>query len=664
MTHSAQISLQNNTDSVADMAIYHYSTNFGSVGITQANVPPGGVIGPFTVNWNTATPGDFWYASIAVSGGSRPGVYVSHVPDDKLLPYWKECMLMDVPFRSDNGTSRIFTVDWDTFHVDLKSGGAKADMLRTGNYAAIQHIFVLMLENRSFDHMLAFSGIPGITAATTANSNSYNGTTYYVSDNATPTSMPTDPGHEFENVLNQLTFPTNPGNPPVYPSYTPPNYPTITNAGFVVDYATKSDDEKTGLPTQAEYGDIMACFNSQLQLPAMTTLASRYALCDHWFCSLPGPTWPNRFYVHGASSAYSDGNGNYIGLDDSPGSTEIAKWETVSGFTYRAGSIFDALDAENIPWRVYHDTNGTVAGAIPQVTALKGITLADPLAVKSLDAFASDIGSGYPYRYTFIEPNYGDITGNTYKGGSSQHPEDDVAGGENLIAEVFNTIAASPLWPNSLLIITYDEHGGFYDSVAPGGAVPPDTQDQPGTNQFIFNQLGVRVPAIIVSPLISSQVDSNTYDHSSVLATIERLFGLPPLTQRDQAANDLIHLFANSSASNAAPPVLPKGRPRLALAEADLVRRTAKLAEPLPEKGNIHGFIHLARKADRELAERGQVDAPLAERSAELRTYGDADAYIRSVMAQVATLRVEHEAALRARVSEPGAKGRAAGSAD
>lgn len=643
---SANISLQNNTDAPADMAIYHYSTNFGSVGITQSDVPPGGTIGPFKVSWNTVTPGDFWYASIAVAGGARPGVYVSHEPADKLLPYWKECMLMDRPFHSDNGTSRTFTVNWDSFEISLKSGSTSADMLRVGDYSPIQHVFVLMLENRSFDNLLAFSGVAGIHHATTADSNDVtsNGitTTYYVSDTATPTSMPTDPGHEFADVLEQLCGPG--------ASYSPPNYPAINLSGFAANYATTAD-EKTGLPTAGEIGDIMACFATSQQLQATAALASQYVLCDQWFSSLPGPTWPNRFFVHGASSAYSDGKGNYVGLDDGPSSTQIGLWESVHGFEYRSGSIFDALDQANIPWRIYHDTSGTTAGSIPQVTALKGISLADPLAVKSLDAFAGDVASGYPYRYTFIEPNYGDITGNTYKGGSSQHPEDDVAGGENLIAEVFRAISSSPLWPNSMLIITYDEHGGFYDSqLPPGGAAVPSAQDKPGTNGFVFNQLGVRVPALIVSPRIKSQVDSTVYDHSSVLATVEQLFGLQPLTGRDQAANNLNHLVS-VNVDSTAPPVLPSGRTKVAVTDLDRKARSAQLAQPLPERGNIQGFLHLARKADRELAEHGASLEPIFVSAPAPTTYGEADAYFRQVMGRVNAMRVEHEAALRVRLS-------------
>ena len=647
---SAKISLRNDTDSSADMAIYHYSTNYGSSGVSANGVPPGGSIGPFKVHWDTATPADFWYASIAVSGGANPGMYVSYTPDDALLPYWKECMLIGELGMKDDGSSPTFTVDWHTFNVKLKSGACSGGMIRIGDYSPIHHIFVLMLENRSFDNLFAFSGLPGITVATTSNNNTYQGTTYSVGDNATPTSMPTDPGHEFADVLEQLAGEN--------ATYSPPAYPTIALSGFAANYAT-STTEKTGTPTSDEIGDIMQCFNTPVQLPSIYKLATNFVICNNWFSSLPGPTWPNRFYVHGASSAYAAGGG-YTSLDDSPSTTQMTEWETVAGFTYRAGSIFDALHGQNIPWRIYHDCSGPTAGAIPQVTALKGITLADPLAVKNLDAFASDIASGYPYRYTFIEPNYGDTTGNTYKGGSSQHPEDDVVGGENLIADVYQAIAQSPLWPNSLLVITYDEHGGFYDSVVPGTAVPPDTQDQPGANGFVFNQLGVRVPAVIVSPLITPGVDQTVYDHSSVPATIERLFGLSPLTARDAAANDFIHLLSGA-ASDAPRPTLASGRSRMPMADSDQIARAATLAAPLPDKGNIHGFLHIARKTDRELSERGAAPAPGVTPPAAVRTYGDADAYIRAVMARVMAHRAEHEAALRTRTVQRGAKARGGG---
>lgn len=524
-------------------------------------------------------------------------------------------------------------------------------MVRTGDYSTMQHVFVLMLENHSYDNM--FAALGGTPAA---NSNIYNEQTYIVSDTSTPTGMPTDPGHEFADVLEQLCGEG--------ATYTAPNYPKPQMSGFAANYAT-STSEKTGTPTADDIGDIMKCL-APAQVPVIAQLANHYALCTNWFSSLPGPTWPNRFYVHGASSAYQDGDG-YTGLDDSPSSTQIAKWETVDGFTYRKGSIFDALNAKGIPWRIYHDDTLNVAGAIPQVTALKGISLAQPLAVKSINAFASDIASGYPYRYTFIEPNYGDITGNTYKGGSSQHPEDDVSGGENLIAKVVNAIASSPLWPCSMLVITYDEHGGFYNSVAPGGAVQPDTQDGLGANGFVFNQLGVRVPAVIVSPMVKPGVDPTLYDHSSVPATLERLLELGSLTARDAAANDFLHLFGADAEVRPAP-TLAAGRTPTPVSPSAVAERAALMTTPIQEQGNLPGFLHCARKTDKELSAAAPVTTippqeliaplPAPSVSSPMPSYGEVDSYFRNVMARVQQRRAGHEAALRARLATPGAKSR------
>ena len=125
---------------------------------------------------------------------------------------------------------------------------------------------------------------------------------------------------------------------------------------------------------------------------------------------------------------------------------------------------------------------------------------------------ASDLNGSYPYAYAFIEPNYCDVTSGSYQGGSSQHPMDGVNQGENLIADVYEAIRNSPLWNTSLLIITCDEHGGFYDSVPPGAiAAPADgSSNTLNENGFAFDQAGVRVPAVVISPLIPA----NTVDHT------------------------------------------------------------------------------------------------------------------------------------------------------
>ncbi|NER46989.1 MAG: phosphoesterase, partial [Symploca sp. SIO1A3] len=358
----------------------------------------------------------------------------------------------------------------------------------------ISHVFVLMLENHSFDNIFAMSGIPGIIAATTNDKNSYDNKDYYVSTGA-PVSMPSDPGHEFPDVVEQLS-----GNKH-YPSGGP--YPKINNSGFVSNYATSTTEGH--VPPIADIGDIMKCFDTPKQLPVIYQLATEFALCDQWFSSLPGPTWPNRFFVHGASSA---------GLATSPTYWQLFDFETV-GLSYPKGSIFDAIKAKKLKWRLYNDYDNQFSddppnciedslGSIAQVSSIKGIHHKD---VHSFSHFASDLKVSYDYQYTFIEPNYGNILNNSYAGGSSQHPMDDMYGGEGLIKATYEAIRNSPLWDSSLLIITYDEHGGFYDSVKPGAAPEPGDGSASKSNKynkygFTFAQYGVRVPAVIVSPLI------------------------------------------------------------------------------------------------------------------------------------------------------------------
>jgi phospholipase C len=144
----------------------------------------------------------------------------------------------------------------------------------------IEHVFVLMLENHSFDNMFAMSGIPGIICATTANANDWNKTTYRV-QNGAPASMPSDPGHEFPDVIEQLA-----GVGASYPSGGP--YPPIHNSGFAANYATSTTEGPA--PAPAQVGDIMACFTTKTQLPVLYQLATSFAVCDQWFSSIPGPT--------------------------------------------------------------------------------------------------------------------------------------------------------------------------------------------------------------------------------------------------------------------------------------------------------------------------------------------------------------------------------------
>ncbi len=482
----------------------------------------------------------------------------------------------------------------------------------------IKHVFVLMLENRSFDHMLGFSGITGADAVTGQptqvdglsgrEANVFNGVTHLVTQPA-DLIMPVDPSHEFTNVVTQLC-----GAGATYAAGGA--YPAVNNSGFVADYFASG-----GQPNPSE---IMKCYAAG-QLPVLNALAREFAVFDRWFSSMPGPTWPNRYFVHAASSG---------GLDHSPTGGEIALWETFSGFQFEHGTLFDALNAigNAHAWRIY------AGGGFPCVAGLKGIT---NLEIHSFGDFAADVASGsYPVLYTFIEPNYGDILANTYRGGSSQHPLDDVTHGEALIKSAYEAIRNSPVWASSLLIVTWDEHGGFYDHVAPPAAVAPgDVAVTSGASQFgfTFQQYGLRVPAIAVSPLIPRNlIDHRIYDHASIPATVERVFGLSPLTLRDNLANSVASLATLAMPRSDAPLTLPNPVAAANLAGAAPQAMAAPSAvgpADSIDKGNLPGFLHAVLRTDLDLSPPAQRPVILA-RFKTIKTRAQAQQYMNEVRAR------------------------------
>ena len=473
--------------------------------------------------------------------------------------------------------------------------------------------------------------------------------------------MKTDPGHEFLDVMEQLCgadaaneFARNCARSSKnFHDCAGCQYPAINMSGFASNYAT-SDSEETGRPAETDIGDIMACFNTEVQLPVIYQLANEFAVCDAWFSSLPGPTWPNRFFVHGASSS---------GMDRSPNFKEEIEWETYHGFEYEQGSIFQSLENAGHDWRLYQDKDNAFSdhpsgieqgGWISQVASLKGISLLD---IHSLTRFEHDLhengGADYreKYPYTFIEPNFGasflsrqpaqpgsnqpSEPGPRYKGGSSQHPEDDPYGGEALIKFVYESIRQSPIWETSLLVIVYDEHGGFYDNVKPPPAIPPGDlipkgQEMLNSYCFDFSRYGLRVPAVIVSPLIpKGTVDHTVYDHSSILATLERMLGMKPLTKRDANAEDVWQLLGN----NVRPDCLwtlndPARIPSQACSGDDDEADIDDL--PLPNSGNLIGFLHILLKTELELARKIGFKSALEIVSdfKEICTHGHAREYV------------------------------------
>jgi phospholipase C len=283
---------------------------------------------------------------------------------------------------------------------------------------------------------------------------------------------------------------------------------------------------------------------------------------------------------------------------------------------------------------------------VAQVSSLSGVSLLD---VHSLRSFAADLQGPYPYPYTFIEPHYGDLPSGSYEGGSSCHPQDDVYGAEHLLASVYAAIRNSPYWNTSLLIVTYDEHGGFYDSVKPKAAPEPGDNPDYGYNRhgFSFDVYGVRVPAVVVSPLIpAGTVDHTPYDHSSVPKTLEQLFGLNALTQRDAAANSVVPLLTLTTPRTDCPTSLNSPAPLLMAAKPPMTMAARALqdAQPVPPSGNLIGALQILRKTEMELSARTPPEmTAIHAKYRAVQTRGDARAYAASVMEKVEIARRQRE---------------------
>ncbi|MGB2678053.1 MAG: alkaline phosphatase family protein [Candidatus Acidiferrum sp.] len=356
-----------------------------------------------------------------------------------------------------------------------------------------EHLVVLMMENRSFDHMLGFLQSPaypveGLDPTNLPTNDPAIGTgPVPASPNArTVNDLNPDPAHDFLNVNVQIF-----GNKDATRSG-----PLMR--GFVKDYAAVSND-----PTKGP--NIMKCFTAQT-LPVLSTLAKQYAVCDHWFSSVPGSTIPNRLFAHAAHSGGS--------------LTQDAILAPL-----RLKTIFEVMDdpANPYSYRIYA---GTMGGTI-LLTNLYLIHHQD--GFHPYEEFQSDCAHGDLPAYTFIEPRYDDDLADGLFA-NSQHPDFPVDEGEALIADVYTAIRNSPLWSTTLLLIVYDEHGGIFDHVSPP-TLTPDPRYPPvpeSTNpNFQFDRLGVRVPAVLVSPLIKpGTIIHQRFDHCSIVATVRKLFCL------------------------------------------------------------------------------------------------------------------------------------------
>ncbi len=404
------------------------------------------------------------------------------------------------------------------------------------NPTQIEHVVVLMMENRSFDHLLGtLPNVNGILGADgSPNPNFFNladptDSTSQKYPAGTPGNfaVPSQdigqggfggPGHSFAAATMQLDASAKVATD--VPSPAPLD-------GFIANYLRELSANGRSNPTDQEINEPMTNFTSP-QMPVISTLATQFCVCDQWYSEVPGPTEPNRLFVHAATSA---------GFVDNEWQAPIA-----------AQTIYQVLEQAGFDWAFFR-VDLSDSDSFP---ALKVRTT----RIFAMPEFAQQAAAGSLPTYSFICPQMNEGTDGSQP--NSQHAPYDVRLGENLIADVYEAVRNSPLWQKTLLIVTYDEHGGYFDHVSPPAAVNPDgltspnvfvtdlAQKNPGKKGYLtkpnmdfdFTRLGMRVPAVLISPWIQKgTVDSTQYQHTSIFATLRDLFGVGSLTQRDAQAN-------------------------------------------------------------------------------------------------------------------------------
>ncbi|HEY6333520.1 MAG TPA: alkaline phosphatase family protein [Blastocatellia bacterium] len=410
----------------------------------------------------------------------------------------------------------------------------------------IQHVLVLMMENRSFDHIFGFrSGINGLTGKESnlldpSQPESDSNPVFYA-NNGAPYAITAGlgPGHSINQTNLQLSD-SKTGPTPDAPA---------TNDGFVAAYKTEMvTADHVHSPTDAQLNVCLQSF-APARLPSINALADAFCVCDNWFSEVPGPTQPNRFYIHAATS-------NGRGLNN---------WSA----KLNVRTIYDNLDDAGYTWATYSfDTN--------EVREFNSINQRTANFKQFQESFQTDVTKDTLADYSFIIPRMFSSKEKTHSTdgiANDQHAPTDARYGDNLIADVYEALASNPaVFAKSALIVTYDEHGGFYDHVIPAsdnipnpdGLNSPQKGDPSYAPQFSFDRLGLRVPAVIISPWVKAgRVDSTRYQHTSVLATLKKMLGLPKfLTKRDAIANTFDHLFDELDAPRTD---MPRKLPRVAL---------------------------------------------------------------------------------------------------
>jgi len=392
--------------------------------------------------------------------------------------------------------------------------------------AGVEHIVVLMMENRSFDHFLGSLKTDKGYAAS-ANVEGLTGTE----------SNPAPDGGAAVTVFKMSNF--TPEDPPHGWDACHTQFNSGKNDGFVAAHKGATQNEVMG-------------YHDRSQIPLYYWFADNFAICDHWHASVLGPTWPNRFYLHATTSkGKKDNTPFYTGAPD---------------------TIWDALDAKGITAKNY------AAGAVSWYTGgFAGKLIGGKNPSAKIDAFFDDAKNGKLPQFSIIDPDFQ---------ASDDHPDHNIQRGQAFVASIYKALAESPLWSKTLFILTYDEHGGFFDHVPP----PPTTD---ATKDF--NQLGFRVPAFVIGPMVKKgYVCKTTLEHSSVAATLKTKFDIKDLTTRMAATSDITDCIDAKKVKT--PDLPPAGMPVVAMSmETALYDGVGPWSQPKLESMLVEGT---AAKAD------------------------------------------------------------------
>jgi phospholipase C len=443
----------------------------------------------------------------------------------------------------------------------------------------IKHIVVLMMENRSFDHLLGYlmiedPEIDGITDNLYSN-NDTSGEPHRTTSGAEyQGQLIIDPGHDVDDVYYQMygvAFGTPAGEPEM--------------TGFAMSYQQQGGDPQ----------DIMRCFKPE-QVPNIAALARSYAVCDQWFSAVPGPTLPNRAFAHFGTS--------FGRLDMSP-----------VYFSNRP-NIYSRLKAAGSQGKIYYYApwSGTMGLTFLLTSQRNYFGL--------WGDFQNDCKDNKLPPYSFVEPPYYD-NGSTIA--ADQHPDHNVQAGDNFVRQVYEAIRSNnDTWHSTLLLVVWDEHGGIFDHVSPPAVEHSDgfTSTAP---VFNFDRYGVRVPAIVISPYTKEgTVDHTLYEHASIPATATAQFIGDPKTNSPYAREQWANVFLALATLTAPRDDSPNWAPQPAALSPDAVSRATAPASQLHlnQVNEVHAAL---LQSQPEVA--AQMD-PSA-----VHTEGDASHFVATAMA-------------------------------